>query len=132
MSVMRWAGVFMLGLVCLAGCKTKTDEPQAPAPAPVPVVEDDVKARLQRLEPNALIGRVTAILAEDRLAAVGEVPPQDFSVGDVVVFYGASEQVVGHGKVVKADATLLHVKFEEPAAGQRAPAVGDLVIRFKR
>jgi hypothetical protein len=126
---MRWAGVAVLmSVVVVAGCQRKAAEgPVAPVP-----VGADARARIARLAPGAAIGTVIAVLAEDRLVAVGEVQVRDFHVGDVVSFMGGEEQPIGTGVVVNIVRDTLHVRYEASSAVGRAPVVGDLAVRFKR
>ena len=61
--------------------------------------------------------------------AVGDIPLQDFGIGDVLVFIDAREQPFNSGKVVNATANALHIQYE---ANQRAPRVGELAVRLAR
>lgn len=128
MAWMRWAGLAVLMSVVTVGCQRK-----APTPAPTPVpVGSEAKARITRLAPDAIVGTVVAVLAEDRLVAVGEAPVKEFHVGDVVTFMGGEDQPLGSGVVVNIVRDTLHVRYEAPPEGGRTPAVGDLAVRFKR
>ena len=68
-------------------------------PEPAPMSEDAVAA-YRKKHPEALIGRVVAVRAQDRLVSVGDVPVVDFKRGDAVTFLGASDERVGNGDVV--------------------------------
>jgi hypothetical protein len=130
MRMAHWLGVCVIGLGLLAGCqRVAPEEPVVEPPAP-PRLDEDTRARYQKLYPDAHIGRVIATLPGDRLAAVGDVPVQQFRPGDVVTFVGAEGTLVS-GEVVAVMQDTLHVRYLEPAAGQRPPVVGDLAIRFK-
>lgn len=119
-----------MGILSLAGCGPREDEVNAAAP-PAVAVSEEVRAELQRKAPDALIGRVIGARPQDQLVAVGEVAVDQFREGDVVSFYGGRDQILGTGVVVAKKPDSLHVRYQPPKAGQRAPTKGDLAIRFR-
>jgi len=128
---MRWlrtVGLCLLEVVLLTGCThQKTQEPKAQA-API---GDDAVAAYRRKHPEAMIGRVVAVRPEDRLLAAGDLPIADFKRGDAVVILGSSQEQIATGDVVSMGKNWIHVHYGEAATGQRAPQLGDLVVRFK-
>jgi hypothetical protein len=114
--------------VALTGCQNK--KKQADEVPPVSEINAEaVRERYMRTNPNNRVGVVTAVSEASHLAAVGDIPLQDFGIGDVLVFVDAREQPFNSGKVVNASATSLHVQYE---ANQRAPRVGELAVRLAR
>jgi hypothetical protein len=78
---------------------------------------------------NARVGLVTAVLPDQRLAAVSNVPLNDFKVGDVITFVDANGKILDNGMVKAIGKNSLHVLYDAPGPGQFAPRVGDLGIR---
>lgn len=130
MSMARWAGMCVIGFGLLAGCQRKAAEPASVEPPPPPRLDEDVRTRYQKLYPDAQIGRVIATLPGERLAAIADLPVKQYVKGDALTFVGAEGALVS-GEVVAVVQDTLHVRYAEPAAGQRGPVVGDLAIRFK-
>jgi hypothetical protein len=117
----------------LAGCTTEPppETPAPPPPAARPVSE--VRARFARLNPDVLTGLVVAARPADRLVAVGDIPVADFKPGDVITFFGATDEAaLGSGLVEEILKDTLHVRYPIPAEGHRAPTKGDIAVRFKR
>ncbi len=130
-----WSGRTALPLSLLllaslaAGCQNK------PAPtdkaARAGGSEQDVasiRERYMRISPNNRVGVVVAVRAESNLAAVGDIPLQDFGIGDVLTFIDTREEPFNTGVVLNATADALHVRYE---ANQRAPREGDLAVRLR-
>ena len=130
MSMTRWAVICVMGMGLLAGCQRKAAEPVVVEPPPPPRLDEDVRARYQKLYPDSHIGRVIATLPGERLAAIAELPVKQYTKGDALTFIGAEGTLVS-GEVVAVVQDTLHVRYAEPAAGQRGPVVGDLAVRFK-
>ena len=128
MNWLRTVGLCLLGAVLFSGCTRQ--KPQEPTPQPA-MMSDDAVAAYRKKHPEALIGRVVAIRAQDHLLAAGDVPVADFKQGDAVVILGSSEQQITTGDVVSMGKSWIHVHYNDSAAGGRAPELGDLVVRFK-
>jgi len=114
----------------LAGCKSKAKQ-EADAAGKLASGEQaaaQIREKYQRLNPKNRVGVVVAVRSESNLAAVGDIPIQDFGVGDVVTFIHANEEPFNSGVVVNATADALHVRYE---SGKREPKVGDLVVRLQ-
>jgi hypothetical protein len=128
MNWSRMVALCLLGAVLFSGC-TREKPPEAKAPPAT--IGDDVVAAYRKKHPEALIGRVMAIRPEDRLLAAGDVPVADFKRGDAVVILGAEQEQIATGDVVSIGNNWIHVQYSETAVGQRAPKLGDIVVRFK-
>ena len=127
MTFSRTLALCLLGAFLLNGC-TQQKQPEAkPAPAPI---SGDVVAAYQKKHPDALIGRVVAVRPQDHLIAAGDVPVDQFKAGDAVVILGSDQEQIATGDVVSMGKSWIHVHYGDSA--QRVPAVGDLVVRFKR
>ncbi len=125
---LRTVGLCLLMVVFFDGCTPKKAEEPKPQTAPI---SDDALAAYRKKHPEALIGRVVAIRPEDRLLAAGELPVADFKRGEAVVILGSSQEQIATGDVVSMGNNWIHVHYSEAATGQRAPQLGDLVVRFK-
>jgi len=86
-----------------------------------------VRQRYARINPNNRVGVVVAVHDSSNHAAVGDIPLQDFGIGDVLVFLDAREQPFNSGEVVNATSTALHVRYDPK---RRAPRVGELAVRL--
>jgi len=130
MTLTRWAAPILAGLM-LVGCQQKPAEPLTPIyPAPVaPTAE--TRQRIAQFAADAQIGQVTAVLPQERMAAVTGLPLKDFQKGDLLIFVGGDQTPIPHAVILNIVADALHVRYQQPAPGDRPPAVGDLAIRFK-
>ena len=116
-----------LGLLPSAGCNNKAERAAEQDGAPVSMDVASVRDRYARMHPQNRVGVVTAVRDDARLAAVGEIPLQDFGIGDVLVFVDEREQPFNSGPVVNATSDALHVRFD---GKRRAPRVGELAVRL--
>ena len=130
MSSRSAAGVCLTLLVLIAsslvGCGNKPGR-DAEAPA-VSVDVDAVRERYHRLNSQNRVGVVTAVRRGANLAAVGDIPLQDFGIGDVLVFIDGRERPFNSGEVVNATSDALHVRFD---GERRAPRVGEMAVRLR-
>ena len=113
----------------LAGCGGKSKEKDKGGAASIADAENaaaGIRERYQRLNPKNRVGVVTAVMPSAKLAAVSDIPVQDFGIGDVVVFIDTDEKVIGNGEVRNATPNSLHVRYD---ATKREPRVGDLAVR---
>ncbi len=133
MHALKLAKVLVLiGLVTTAvACRPKP-KPQVMPPAPAPADERTVAAirqQFQAIDPRTIVGMVIKVLPSDALLAVGDVPTDQFKVGDVMGIYNTDTVLLAQGRVIRITADTVHLKYDRPEAGQRAPAEGDLAIR---
>ncbi len=132
MRTTRWAGLLVLTCVMATGCREQQAD-QAPTiePQPTPVT-DQMRQRIASLAPDALVGTVIAVLPEERMAAVGQIPVNQFRRGDVLTFLGEDRpEPITHGTVVDIVNDTLHVEYQPVKPDSREPAAGDLAIRFR-
>ncbi len=130
MKAMGWMlGGLVMGITLVACQKNTAPPPPAVVqpPTPTPATADTISA-IRAAEPKALIGRVVVVLPTDRLAAIGEVPVQDFKVGDRLSFMG-NEGFLTTGVVLRIESTV-NVKWDPPGPKGRAPIAGDLCVKF--
>ncbi len=48
----------------------------------------------------------------------------------MITFLDGNQKVLTTGKVIRVLPEAVHVKYEAPATGSRAPVVNDLAVRF--
>lgn len=116
----------------LGGCHFKQPPPPPPpAPATADMLQS-MRESYQRVDPSARVGMVSAVDSATRLAAVKDLPVQDFREGNAVTFVDSQQQVIGQGRVVNVAGDTVYVRYE-PATGpgQRAPKAGDIMVRVK-
>lgn len=116
----------------LPGCQTKTNPAGGPPATPARLAE--IRESYARQKPGTIVGQVTAVLREQNLLAVGDVPADRFARGDVVSILDGNEVTLAVGRVVRVDDKMqdpVHVKYES-RADARPPMEGDVVIRLPR
>jgi hypothetical protein len=113
----------------VAGCQRKA-EPTA-APPTSTTISAEQREALAKKAPNAIIGTVTHAMPESRMVRVGDVDVSQFKRNDTVVFSAANDDLIAAGWVVEVKDDSVHVQYAEPRAGQRAPLVGDLALKFR-
>ena len=117
-------------LFAMVGCgPKKLDTPQAYRAAAANVAE--IRQRYQRRDPQTQVGLVLASNPTVRMVSVGEIDPNEFDSGDIVAFMDTSEHPLTSGRVIRRLTDSLHVEYDPPAAGRRAPREGDVMIRFR-
>lgn len=114
----------------LVGCqnhKPPTTQPIA-APATAETVRD-IREAFQKRDPSTIVGLVIAVLPENNLAAIGDVPVGEFKTGQVVTFIDSNQAIIAVGTVVNTTADTVHVKYTPQGEMARAPREGDLAVR---
>jgi len=136
----RWMGLGV-SLMCFSPLTACQPAPPPPppqttivAPPPPAVMGDADYDRMKQMyttaNPNALVGRVEAVLPDEQRAAIGGLPTDQFRVGDVLSIIDADQKTVADATVVAVDSTLVYVEFMSPTlGGGRAPIKGDVAIR---
>lgn len=121
----------IVAIVLSGGCRRKemptTTEAELP---PRPVNYPEAKARLQKVDPGAKIGRVIAVLPDERMASIGDINVQEFQRGEPIQILGAEDQPVATAVILSIVNDTLHVRYTPVGEGGRRPYVGDLAIRF--
>lgn len=127
---MRWQVVVVIGLVgsSLAGCGGSSRSDSMP-PVDMPMLAA-ARQDIQRSDPSALVGFVTEALPKERLVAVGELPVNQFRVGQVVMFVDVNQKRLTSGVVKRITTDELHIQYQPPPKDGRAPRMGDLAVRF--
>src|SRR5437870_5559983 len=92
-----------------AGCQNKPKANQSP---PEAVAGRDtiqaIRESYQRVNPSARVGVVVRMLPESSLAAVGDIPVNEFHQGDPLTFVNANTDVIAVGSVVNVGGETLH------------------------
>ncbi len=129
---MRAVAVILTGVIGwgLLGCDGKSTRRDTTPPADMPLLAS-IRMDIQRTDPNALVGYVTQTLPKERLAAVGQVPVNQFRIGQVLVFIDVRQNRLTTGMVRRITSDELHVQYQPPPKDGREPRVGDLAVRFK-
>jgi hypothetical protein len=112
--------------VGLNGCMT-APEPIAPPVSPEQLTQ--MRDEYRRTDADARVGIVTAVLASNNLASVGEVPVKDFTIGDIISFVDSNGKVVTMGTVEAINHNSLTVRYVNPTRHGRAPVEGDAAVR---
>jgi len=99
-------------MVGLNGCLS-SPEPIAPPVTPEQLAQMRDDYRHQDRE--ARVGLVTAVLAGSNLAAVGNVPVKDFTLGDIITFIDSNGKTLTLGKVEAINGNSLTVVTSTPA-----------------
>lgn len=129
--IVRLMPALLVALLAVAGCKNQ------PKPADtnttLNVVDTnrvaEVRGLYQQVNPNTRVGYVNAILADDELASVVDVPVADFKTGDAVTFVDINQSPIANGRVVNVLPDAVHVHY---IAVERSPEIGDLAVKFVR
>lgn len=129
-SRIAWMLVLSAGISAAlsTGC-ARTPRPAGPAPAAGPDRVQEMRDRFARVNPNVRVGAITGVLADERLAAVGDVNVADFQVGQSLTLIDSNAQTLTIGQIVRITDDSLHVRYRQPATGQREPQVGDMAVR---
>lgn len=112
----------------LTGCGTTKRPSQGAAPA-TPQRLEEIRARYASERPGTIVGPVVAVLPEQGLASLGDVPADRFAEGDLVSLIDSREQTLAIGRVVRRLEDSVHVKYER-SPGMRAPVEGDVGVRL--
>jgi hypothetical protein len=132
--ISRTVAMWGLATACLAGgfltgCQSPPKDTSAP-----PANEETLRLIRQSFtatDPKAIVGLVIAVLPDQMYAAVGDIDVKDFTEGEVVTFIDSNKNPLENGIIKKVTSDALHVQYEAPGPGSRAPKVGDLAVRFK-
>ncbi|MGA2498495.1 MAG: hypothetical protein ABSH20_12175 [Tepidisphaeraceae bacterium] len=129
MRAMRWAAVSLLGAMAVTGCTKKVEPPAGPV-IPPPGMSQEIRERIQQLHPDVLFGSVAAVHPEDQLVAVSGIPADQCKPADPIMFY-AGDQIINKGRIERIVNGALHIRYETPTVGERAPEVGDVAVKIK-
>jgi hypothetical protein len=111
----------------LVGCKARTQTVGAAPATPERLAE--IRAGYAAERPGTIVGPITAVLPEQSLAAIGDIPPDRFAEGDLVSILDGKEQTIAVARVVRRLDDSVHVRYQSnPNA--RAPVEGDVAVRL--
>jgi hypothetical protein len=115
-----------VGLV--AGCRAApSGEPVLPPPATVEMVQE-LRDRLQQVDPNARVGLVTYVGAEQKLATVGQTQINRYREGDIITFLDSAQVEVARGRVVRVGEASVVVQYEPHGPSARDLIEGDIAV----
>lgn len=126
---MRWILVIAMVMTwgAVTGCQSGVSQDRVMEGADA----QSVRSALLKVEPRALVGVVSEVLPDERFAAVRDIPVEEIGVGQIVSFIDLNQSLLTHGQVVRVVNGSLHVMYDPPSAGGRAPRAGDLAVRFR-
>lgn len=129
----RGLTIFLASVGMMAiGC---APPPPPPPPTPNGFIHaeedfDSFKAAYQKANPDARIGRVTAVLTNEHRLSVGDISTADFARGDILTILDYAGDVLADGTVEDMDADTLYVQYTlSTTATFREPRAGDIAIR---
>jgi hypothetical protein len=111
----------------LAGCHSRTQNVGG-APA-TPARLEELRAAYTMQRPGTVVGAVIAVLPEQSLLAVGDVPVDRFAEGDMVSIIDSKENTLAIAQVVRRLPDSVHVRYQS-RENARAPLEGDIVVRL--
>jgi hypothetical protein len=114
-------------MLCLSGCLTSRSEPIAPPVSPEQLTQ--MRDQFRREDREARVGLVTAVLPNANLAAVGSVPVNDFTVGDIITFIDSNGKTLTLGNVEAINRNSITVRYSNPGPHGRVPVRGDAAVR---
>lgn len=109
------------------GC-TRTASSVGAAPA-TPQRLEEIRARYAAERPGTVVGPVIAVLPENNLVAIGDIPTDRFADGDLVSILDSAENTLAIGRVVRRLEDQVHVKYES-RGNARTPVEGDVGVRL--
>jgi hypothetical protein len=128
MKTRMWLSALLVAAL-MAGCRARM-QTQEPEPAPGPVSADVIE-RLKQRSPDAIFAQVTAVAENERRLTLGDVSAGALKPNDVVTVFGG-DAIVANGTVISVSDGSAQVQYTPTATAARAPAVGDLAVRFTR
>lgn len=132
---MNRQSTFALILVAalFSGC-TRTHQPETPnQPLPTSEWVASYRASIEQASPGSIVGVVNAVVAAENLASVGDVPAGSLQSKQMITFVDGSGNPLGVGQVVTVtEYGNVHVRYENPIDGRRAPQVGDVAVWLKK
>lgn len=126
MNVRQYVALGLIAISIVAGCRSVRGQ-HAYRPASIEVL-NQIRAHYASVDPNALVGRVVATLPQNGLIAVGDMPLDQFKIGDTLVIIDTKQKIVAAGKVVRMTDNALHLSYDVAPSG-RDPRLGDLAVR---
>lgn len=115
----------------IGGCRSnRKNAPSPPAPQAADAQQiRNIRDKYFRAYVESRVGVVSAARPQDRLVAVGDLDNSGIRENEVVTFLDGNEKILTTGTVVRVLGDSVHVRFDDPPRGGRAPMVGDLMVR---
>jgi hypothetical protein len=113
------------------GCQTTP--PPATQPAPMGATAEQIqamRAAYKAQNPAIEVGVVEDTLPSENRAQVSDVDASKFKEGNTVCFVDGSGSPLVCGSIVAITNGHLHVKYEQPSEGHRAPMKGDIAVAY--
>ena len=122
-----------LALFVAVGCRSHKKPPAARPPAGQPASEQTIESLRQSYRsyyPNSQVGPVIAVRNENHLAAVDGIPAGSVPEGKTVSFVDSNQRVLTTGRIIRLlpEYNRVHVLWDPPPTGGRAPRVGDIML----
>lgn len=123
----------LFAVALFAGC-TRTPKNETPN-QPIGTSEwlSSYRTTVENASPGSVVGVVNAVVSSANLASVGDVPAGSLKNNMTITFVDGSGNPVVVGTVVSVNEYgNVHVKYENPIDGRRAPEVGDAAVWLKK
>jgi hypothetical protein len=117
---------------CQSNHQANSGSLAAPSTAPDSTAAQNaqaLQANYQQFYPHARVGVVVGVLPGDSLAAVTNLPLNEFQPGDSLEFIDSNQIRIAAGTVVAVDKDMLEMNYKIVEAG-RAPRPGDYAVRL--
>ncbi|MEA2734270.1 MAG: hypothetical protein QOE14_721 [Humisphaera sp.] len=89
----------------------------------------NVRERYSRAYPESRVGVVIETLSSKPFAAVGELPAtSELRETQTVTFLDGRERILTTGTIVRILPDTIHVRYDPPRRGGRAPRRGDIMV----
>ena len=112
------------------GCASRNSNADEIAPPATAGTVQQIRATFQQQDPSTLVGLVIAVLPDNDLAAIGDVPVDQFQNNQLVTFIDSRQAIIAVGNVVNMTGDAVHVRYRPHGDQPRAPRVGDLAVRI--
>lgn len=115
------------------GC-TRTPHNEAPN-QPIGTSEwlANYRTTVESASPGSVVGVVNAVIPSANLASVADVPAGSLKKNMTITFVDGGGNPIVVGSVVDVNEYgNVHVKYENPIDGRRAPEVGDAAVWLKK
>jgi hypothetical protein len=122
----------MMLVLVAAGCAANKPPPVAQMPQTVTLGDNDyaaIKKAYLDANPDARVGRVIAVLPNEKRLTANDVPFADFKAGDIISIVDGQLNLIADGTVLEVQPDQLYVSYVPATVGSRDPAAGDLLIR---
>lgn len=129
---------YMLTLIAAAtlfsGCTRTPPAAETPIqPMPSSDWVASYRATIEQGSPGSIVGVVNAVMPEQNLASVSDIPAGSLSLKQTLTFIDGDGNPLGVGEVISVtEYGNVHVEYETPQPGRRSPQVGDVAVWLKK